>query len=67
MLGMITDDDIRRVVTRNAFEQGLEYQLDGRVQLIRAAPDGSSIEAHVRGGNRVPLFVNVVEDHCHQP
>ncbi len=54
MWGVITDNDIRRVVTRNAFESGLEYQMDGRVQAVSAASDGSTIEAQVRGSGRSP-------------
>lgn len=53
-MGVITDDAIRRAVTRGAFDAGLMYQMDGRVEEVRAAPDGSLIEARVRGRNRSP-------------
>jgi hypothetical protein len=51
---VITDQDIRQVVTRNAFDAGLDYHLDGRVQKIAVTPDGSLIEARVKGSGRSP-------------
>jgi superfamily II DNA or RNA helicase len=51
---VITDEDISRVVSRNAFDAGLEYHLDGRVQQLHIAPDGSSIKSAVKGGGRSP-------------
>ncbi len=53
-MGVITDDAIRRAVTRGAFDAGLVYQMEGRVEEVRAAPDGSLIEARVRGRGRSP-------------
>jgi superfamily II DNA or RNA helicase len=50
----VTDDDIRQVVSRNAFDAGMAYQLDGRVQEIRVSPDGGTIQALVRGSGRWP-------------
>ena len=53
-MGAITVDDIRRVVSRNAFEAGLTYRMEGRVREVRASPDGVLIEARVQGGGRAP-------------
>ena len=54
---MITDNAIRRAVTRGAFDAGLMYQIDGRVEEVRAAPDGSLIEVRVRGHSRAPYHL----------
>ena len=53
-MNAITDDDIRRTVSRNAFVAGLDYQISGRVDEVRAAPDDPVIEARVRGSARTP-------------
>ena len=49
---MITDDDIRRVMSHRAFEAGLEYQMDGRVHDLRTKSDGTTIQARVKGSGR---------------
>jgi hypothetical protein len=49
---LITDDDIRRVMSHRAFEAGLEYQMDGRVHDLRTISDGTTIQARVRGSGR---------------
>ena len=49
---MITDDDIRRVMSQRAFEGGIEYQMDGRVRDLRAMSDGTTIKARVKGSGR---------------
>ena len=41
-------DDLRQIVGRNAFDAGLRYQVDGRVQKVRVEP-GGVIAARVRG------------------
>ena len=46
---MITDDDIRRVVPPRSFAAGVRYHLDGRVQELRMAADGTTINALVLG------------------
>ncbi|MGI4809341.1 MAG: SWIM zinc finger family protein [Janthinobacterium lividum] len=46
---MITDDDIRRVVPQRSFAAGVRYHLDGRVQELRMAADGTTINALVLG------------------
>jgi len=51
---VITIDDIRQIVTPAAFTAGLKYRRDGRVEGIRAMPDGSSIMARVQGSARSP-------------
>ena len=50
----ITDDDIRRTVSSNAFDAGLDYQRNGLVKEVRVAPDRAVIEAWVRGSVRAP-------------
>jgi hypothetical protein len=49
---LITDDDIRRVMSHRAFEAGLEYQMDGRVHDLRTIADGTTIQARVKGSGR---------------
>jgi hypothetical protein len=49
---LITDDDIRRVMSHRAFEAGLEYQMDGRVHDLRTISDGTTIQARVKGSGR---------------
>ena len=49
---MITDDDIRRVMSHRAFEAGLEYQMDGRVHDLRTTSDGTTIQARVKDSAR---------------
>ena len=49
---VITDDDNRRAVTRNAFDAGLFYQLDGQVHDLRVGGDGHWIDATVEGTGR---------------
>ncbi len=56
---MITDEDISRVVSGNAFDAGLEYHLHGRVAAVQVASDGSEIEAVVEGNGRVPYRQNI--------
>ena len=46
---MITDDDIRRLVPQRSFAAGVRYHLDGRVQELRMAADGTTINALVLG------------------
>jgi len=46
---VITDDDIRRVVPQRSFAAGVRYHLDGRVQELRMAADGTTINALVLG------------------
>ena len=48
----VNDDDIRRAVSRNAFDAGMLYELEGRVQEVRTSPDGGSIKALVQGSGR---------------
>ena len=50
---MITDDDIRRVVSRNAFDAGLQYQIDGRVEALDTGNGGATIKALVQGSGRL--------------
>ena len=50
----VTNDDIRRTVSRNAFDAGARSELEGRVQDLRIGPDGFTISASVRGGTRLP-------------
>ena len=54
MGGVITDDDIRRAVAPNAFQAGLQYQMDRRVRDLRVAADGATIDAEVLGSRRSP-------------
>lgn len=49
---VISDDDIRDLVSHRAFEAGIQYQMDGRVHDLRIAADGTSIEALVAGSGR---------------
>jgi len=56
---MITDDDISRVVSSNAFDAGLEYHLNGRVAEVQVGSDGRSIEAIVKGTGRLPYRQNI--------
>lgn len=51
---VITDDDIRRAVAPNAFQAGLQYQEERRVQNLQVAPDGVTLSAQVRGSRRSP-------------
>jgi hypothetical protein len=46
-LPLITDDDIRRVMSHRAFEAGIEYQMDGRAHDLRTIADGTTIQARV--------------------
>ena len=54
MGGVIADDDIRRAVAPNAFQAGLQYQMDRRVRDLRVAADGATIDAQVLGSGRSP-------------
>ena len=56
---MITDDDIRRAISANAFRAGLQYQVEGRVVILRASPDGTMLEAEVLGSGRTPYRQSV--------
>ena len=56
---MISDDEIRRAVSPRAFEAGLQYQIDGRVLDLRAAADGATLEAEVKGQARSPYRLSV--------
>ena len=49
---VITDDDIRRAIAPNAFQTGLQYQMDRRVRDFRVAADGATIDAEVLGTGR---------------
>ena len=49
---MISDEEIRRAVSDRAFEAGLQYQLEGRVQDLRVLADGVTLEATVDGSGR---------------
>ena len=57
---MITDDDIRRTVSASAYRAGLQYWAERRVQSLRVDPDGTAIEASVRGSGRRP-YVQVLD------
>ena len=59
MGGVITDDDIRRAVAPNAFQAGLQYQMDRRVRDFRVAGDGTTIDAEVLGSSRLPYHQSV--------
>ena len=54
MGGVITDDDIRRAVPPNAYQAGLKYHMDHRVQGFRVTADGAAINAEVLGTARSP-------------
>jgi superfamily II DNA or RNA helicase len=55
----VTDDDIRRTVSRNAFGAGMAYEMEGRVREVRTSPDGSTIKALVQGGGRAPYRLSI--------
>ena len=57
---MIADDDIRRVVSHRAFDAGLEYQSEGRVQDLRTMSDGATIHARVNGSGRASYKVTIL-------
>ncbi len=59
MGGVITDDDIRRAVAPNAFQAGLQYQMNRRVRNFRLAVDGTRIDAEVLGSSRSPYHQSV--------
>ena len=59
MGGVITDDDIRRAVALNAFQAGLQYQVNRRVRDVRVAADGATIDAEVLGSGRSPYYQSV--------
>ena len=59
MDGVIADNDIRRAVAPNAFQAGLQYQMDRRVRNLRVAADGATIDAQVLGSGRSPYYQTV--------
>ena len=59
MGGVTTDDDIRRAVAPKAFQAGLQYHVDRRVQDFRVAADGATIDAEVLGSGRTPYYQSV--------
>ena len=59
MGGVITNDDIRRAVTPNAFQAARQHQMDQRVRDLRVAADGATIDAEVLGSRRSPYWQSV--------
>jgi hypothetical protein len=59
---MINTDDIRRAVSHNAFNAGLQYQIEGRVRDVRTDRSSDLIEARVQGSGRTP-YKQVVQLH----
>ena len=56
---LLRDDDIRRVVSSDAFHAGRHYQQQCRVRDLLVHPDGSTIEASVIG-TRVRPYVQTI-------
>jgi len=46
---LISDDGIRRVMPQRSFAAGVRYHLDGRVQKLCMAAEGTTINAFVLG------------------
>ena len=57
---MISEDDIRRAVSLNAFKAGQQYQGERRVRKLHVRADGGLIEAEVRGGDYRPYRQSIM-------
>src|SRR4051812_11087472 len=58
-MALVSEDDIRRAVTFNAFRAARVYVARGRVRSVSVSPDGRTVEASVRGAARKPYALSV--------
>ena len=56
----VSEDAIRAAVSRNAYEAGRRYVLEGRVRSLSATPDGATLSATVQGSRARPYRQTVV-------